>query len=96
MKRTIGGVLVIGEIFFMMKCTWSMILEMHTKHGRQRLTKKKTRRKNDNYSTAMTPQGISDKGKLKLSDKLQASMMTDLKLSKDEVDRLMNAYNSDF
>ena len=80
----------------MMEFKWSMILEMHTKHGRQRLTKKKTRRKNDNSNTAITPQGTSDKRQLKLSDKIQASMMTDLKLSKDEVDRMMTAYNLDF
>ena len=96
MEISIGGFLIISEIIFMMECTWIMILEMDTKHGRQSLKKKKAPIKNDNSNTSITAQGNSDKRQLKLSDKIQASMMTDLKLSKDEVYRLMTAYNSDF
>ena len=54
------------------------------------------RRKNETSNTSITPQGTSDKRQLKLSDKLKTSMMTDLKLSKDEVDRFITAYNSGF
>ena len=66
------------------------------KAWKAKLDKKRLRRKNNNSNTAITPQGTSDKCQLKLSDKLQASMTTDLKLSKDKVDRLMTAYNSYF
>ena len=41
----------------------------------------KYRRKNETSNTSITPQGTSDKCQLKLSDKLQDSMMTDLKPS---------------
>ena len=61
-----------------------------------KLDKKRGSRKNENYNTAITPQGTYDKRQLKLSEKLQTSMMTDLKISKDKVDRIMTAYNSDF
>ena len=66
------------------------------KAWKSNLDKKKGRRKNKNSNTAITPPGTSDKHQLKLSGKTQASMMTDLKLSKDEVDRMMTSYNSDF
>ena len=40
MEISIGGFLIISEIIFMTECTWSMILETDTKHGRKILTKK--------------------------------------------------------
>ena len=43
------------------------------------------------YSTAS-----SDKQQLKLSDKIQASMITSVKFSRYDMDRLMTAYNSGF
>ena len=56
---------------------------------------KKAHRKKDNYDTSSTSatssEGTSDKRQLKLSNKLQASMITDLKLSKGKVDCLMTA-----
>ena len=66
------------------------------KARKAKLEEKKARRKNDNSNTSITAQGNSEKRQLKLSDKIQASMMTDLKLSKDKVDSLMTAYNSEF
>ena len=54
------------------------------------------RRKNETSNTSITPQGTSDKCQLKLSDKLQDSMMTDINISKEKVDRLMTAYSSCF
>ena len=66
------------------------------KSWKANLDEKRGHRKNQNSNTAITPQGTSDKRQLKLSDKLQASMMTDLKFSEDEVDCMMTAYNSDF
>ena len=68
-----------------------MILQMYTNHG-VKLEEKKAHRKNDTTNTSTTPQSTSDKRQLKLSDKLQASMMTDLKISKDKVDRQMTTY----
>ena len=96
MDFPIGGVLITNHIIFMMECTWSMILEMDKNHGRQSLSKKRSRRNTENSNTSITPQGTSNKRKIRLSDKIQDSMKTDLKISKDEVDHLMTAYNSYF
>ena len=41
MERPIGGVPITSEIIFMMGCTWSMILEIDKKHGRQSLKEKR-------------------------------------------------------
>ena len=56
---------------------------------------KKSRRKKETSNTSITPPASSEdtynKRQLKLYDKLQASMMTDLIISKEELDRLMKA-----
>ena len=58
---------------------------------------KKAFRKKDTYNPSITPPAssevTSDKHQLKSSEKFQASMMTDLKPSRDEVDSLITACN---
>ena len=70
------------------------------KAWKAKLEEKKDLRKKETSATSITPpsssESISDIHQLKLLDKLQASVMTDLKLFKDEPDRLMTAYNSYF
>ena len=50
------------------------------KTWKAKLEGKKSRRNNNNSNTSIKPQGTYDKRQLKLSNKLQSSMMTDLKL----------------
>ena len=66
------------------------------KAWKAKLEEKKARRKNETSNTSITKQGNYEKIQLKLSDKLQVSMVTDLQLSKDKVDHLMTIYNSGF
>ena len=70
------------------------------KAWKEKIEENKSHRKKVTSATFITPtassEGIYDRRQLKLSEKLQASMMTDLKFYKNKVDCLMTAYNSDF
>ena len=65
------------------------------KPRKAKLKENKARRKKETSANSTTPttssEIIPDRSQLKLSNKLQASMMTDLKLSKDKMDRFMTA-----
>ena len=62
---------------------------------KEKLEGEKSCRKKEISSASITPtvssEGISDSRQFKISNKLQASMMTDLKLSKGKVNCLMTA-----
>ena len=65
---------------------------------KEQLEEKKARINKETSATLIRPtafsEGVSDRRQLKLSNKIQASIMNNLKLSKDEEDRLMTTYNS--
>ena len=65
------------------------------KSPKAKLKENKAHRKKETSATPTTSttssEDISDRRQLKFPDKIQAAMMTDLKLSKDEVDCFMTA-----